>query len=311
MDSQFTTIVIGAGPAGSSASIYLSRFCHNVILIDAPSQIHGRTSMATGIANFLGNERPYKGSEFLDRVNTQLSNYPIERVTEKVVKVSKAGENYQVETDKQTTYEARYLVLAIGVGDNMPSIKGLDPYWDTAIFHCMTCDWYDHRDKKSAVIANDDRGITTALAINSMNRPSVLSVVPAQPSPSYTPEMVDKAKAAGIAVYMSPLKELKGENGSLEALILDDGTQVEAEAMFTKLGHKRYDQFLDAGGIQVDREPEEGFIKINWQTFESSQSNLFAVGPCNEGPDQVAISAGEGAMAAMEIHRRILAAKGI
>lgn len=76
--------------------------------------------------------------------------------------------------------------------------------------------------------------------------------------------------------------------------------------MFTKLGHSRYDTFLDAGNISVEREPKEGFLKVDWYTLETSVKNLFAVGPCNDGPDQAIIAAGQGAMAALEIHRRLV-----
>lgn len=300
------TIIIGAGPGGASAAIYLARYCHDVMLIDASHKIHGRTAMAGHVENFLGLVEPAPGQAILDNVAKQLQNFGITPVAEKVTKVSKENDStFTVTTEEGNEHRADYVIVAVGVGDNMPKIDGLDPYYDHAIFHCLTCDWYWNRDKKAAVIANDDRGIETALMINGLHKAPLLTVIPAE-TPRFSPELVIKAKANGIAVFESPLKELHGENGDLREVVLEDGTAVEAEVLFTKLGHKRYDKFLDEGGVVVEREPNGGFIKVDWQTFESSVSNLFAVGPCNEGPDQAIIAAGQGAMAALEVHRRIV-----
>ncbi len=299
------TAIIGAGPAGASAAIYLARFCHEVMLFDAGEKVPGRTSMATHVENFLGLPLPVSGKMILGLVGRQLKRFDIDPIEEKVTKVTQVNEKFTIHTDGLKTYDADFVVVAVGLSDNMPKIDGLDPYFDKAIFHCLTCDWYWNRDKKAAVVTNTDAGIETALMINQLHKAPKLSVIPAE-KPQFSPALIAKAEAQGISVFTSPLNELKGGGGSLEAAILADGTEVETEVLFTKLGHTRYDQFLDEGGITVDRDSKEDFIKINWQTFESSVPNLFAVGPCNEGPDQAVIAAGQGAMAALEIHRRIV-----
>jgi thioredoxin reductase len=311
MDSNHQTIIIGAGPAGTSTAVYLARFCHPVTILDAPNEVHGRTAMASSLRNFLGHTLAIPGPEFIERLKQQRANYAIDYHEAKVTKVSRQpDDSFTIETDKGQSYHAKYLVLAVGVGDNMPEIDGLDPYYDTGIFHCLTCDWYDHRDQKAVVIANDDRGISTALMINHLHQPPSLAVVPAKEA-QYSTAMLTKAKAANIPVYYSPIEAVHGLLGSLSAISLADGTKIATEVLFTKLGHVRFDTFLDEGGIKPKREPEEGFIAVDWRTFESSVANLFAVGPCNDGPDQAIIAGGEGALAAMEIHRRILAEAGI
>ncbi len=299
------TAIIGAGPAGASAAIYLARFCHDVMLFDAGEKVPGRTSMATHVENFLGLPLPVKGKLVLGLVGQQLKRFGVKPIEAKVTKVTRESEKFTIYTDADKTYDADFVVVAVGLSDTMPEIDGLDDYFDHAIFHCLTCDWYWNRDKKAAVVANTDNGIETALMIAQMHMPPKLSVIPAK-KPQFSDDLIAKAAEQGIAVFTSPLKELKGSGGDLDAAILEDGTEVETEVLFTKLGHTRYDTFLDEGGIQVDREPKEDFIKVDWRTFETSVKNMFAVGPCNEGPDQAIIASGEGALAAIEIHRRIM-----
>src|SRR4051812_30609148 len=104
------TIIIGAGPGGASAAIYLARFCHQVTVIDAGEKVPGRTSMATGLRNFLGHTEPVSGSQFLTKIKEQLETYNIKIQEEKVIKVSKnLDDSFTVETDKPAQYSAKYL----------------------------------------------------------------------------------------------------------------------------------------------------------------------------------------------------------
>ncbi len=305
------TIIIGGGPGGGSAAIYLARFCHPVTLIDAPKQVHGRTSMAPHLENFLGHLNPMRGEDFLACIRQQHQKFGVTLVEAKVTKVRHGpNQTFVVTTDQGQEYTARYIIVAVGVGDNMPEIDGLDPYYDRVLFHCLTCNWHENRHKKTIVIGNTDAAITSARAIVSMHRPPLISVIPAK-KPRFSHEARALAEQDDIAVYHSPLKELVGKNGHLHEVILEDGTHVAGEVIFTKLGHVRFDTFLDEGGIELQREAHEGGIKVNWRTFESSTHNLFAVGPCNEGPDQAIIAGGQGALAAIEIHQRILAEQAI
>ncbi len=80
--------------------------------------------------------------------------------------------------------------------------------------------------------------------------------------------------------------------------------------LYTKLEVKRHDIFLDSGMIDPTRD-SKGCLKVNFETFETSEKNLFVVDACNIDPDQVMIAAGQGASAAMEIHQRTLIDHGI
>ncbi len=306
MTKEPQAIIIGGGPGGASAAIYLARYCHNVVLFDAPEEVHGRTNMAPDIDNVIGFD-PLSGPEFMARIERHLNRYPqITVIKEKVVKLNQRDGQFVAQTTKGTEVTAPYAILAVGLSDNMPPIDGLDPYYDHAIFHCLTCDWYERRDKKIAIVANNDRGITTALMIESLAKPPSLVVVPGSEPFQFSDHLVATALTKGITVHHSPIKELMGQDGYLHAIRLNDGTQLEVEVLFTKLGHKRFDDFLDSGGINVARDNDEGFITVDFRSLETSVPNLFAVGPCNTGPDQIIIAGGQGAVAGLAIHSRIV-----
>ena len=71
------TIVIGAGPGGATAAIYLARFNHDITILDAADHIHGRTAWAYELENVLGFIEPTPGTEFLKRIDIQLLRFGI------------------------------------------------------------------------------------------------------------------------------------------------------------------------------------------------------------------------------------------
>jgi thioredoxin reductase (NADPH) len=310
-DQHYKSIIIGGGPGGSSTAIYLARFNHEVLLLDAPDKIPSRTAWALNLENVLGFTKPRPGPEFLKDVRHQLQRFQIERREELVTDVKRdATGGFLVMTSKPAQYHATYVILAVGVHDIMPDVPHLDDYFGQSIFQCPTCNWYQTKDQKTGIISNDDSGIKTALGFNVMQAGSASYVLPDRPNPSFSQTMITKAKIYNISVFEFPLISLKGKNGKLESIMLADETILDVEILYSKLGVKRHDTFLDMETANVDRD-EDGYITVNFETLETSVVNLFAVGPCNTGPDQVMVAAGQGVSAAMEIHRRILTEKSI
>jgi thioredoxin reductase (NADPH) len=160
------------------------------------------------------------------------------------------------------------------------------------------------------VIGNSDRAISLASGFHFMNPILPPIVIPADKRVKFSRGAMGQAKKIGIQITNSPAYEFRGENGQITQVVMEDGSRVDARAVFIRMGSKRKDYFLDKGNIKPHRD-RDGFIEVNFRTFESSIPNLFAVGPCNNGPDQVIIAGGEGALAAFQIHGRILTEAGI
>lgn len=299
-------IIIGAGPAGASAAIYLARYCIDVLLIDNQPEVPARTTWVHSLQNYLGHLEHESGPEFLDRIDRHLAQYPsVYRRQETVTSVSQQSDgSFLVQTDQNHDYLTPYLILAVGVNDKMPDKVTNFQDLGHVISHCIACDWYQNKDKKLTVIADTDAGINTALLFDKMHRPPDLVVAP-YTKPDYSLGALQQAQDKQITVYQSPIISLEQTDENSLIATLKDGTAFTTEFIFTRLGNERMDYFLDRGGIRPDRD-ESGYLLVNWETFETSIPNLFAVGPCNAGPDQVSIAVGEGATAAVTLARRIL-----
>jgi thioredoxin reductase (NADPH) len=305
------TIIIGAGPGGSSAAIYLSRFNHEALIFDAPEKVPGRTRYALEIENVLGFNGSTPGPSYLKQVHKQLESFGIERHEELVTHVTREADGtFFVTTDKPARYKAGYVIVAVGVADLLPDVPRIEEFFGHSVYPCPTCNWYQTKDRRTAIIANDDKGINTALMFNAMQPGSALYVIPDRPRPYFSEEMRKKAAQASVEIVECPLVELNSEKGMLESVTLATGEKLELEILYTVLGVKRQDLFLDTESMQVERN-EEGYLEVDFKTMETSVENLFAVGPCNCGPDQVMVAAGQGVVAAMEVHERVLAGMGI
>lgn len=300
-------IIIGGGPAGASAAIYLARFNYRVRLIDSGNTIKGRTLMATNLSNFLGHDHKVTGEEFLKHISNQLNQLKVKIKNEEVDKVTSNLKGiFSVHTNKKNIYKTKYLILAIGFSDNMPQIDNLELYYDKSVFHCMLCDWYENRKKTITICSDKNDGLINAMRIKFYEPKSQINVVSSIEKHLYSLRLVNQAVSLGVKVYHSPIKKIFGDNGVLREIELDDGIKVPTEILFTRLGQIRFDDFLAKGGLRPERD-EAGWFRVDPRTFETSIKNLFAIGPINDGPDQAIIAGGEGALAALEINERILA----
>ena len=305
------TIIIGAGPGGASAAMYLARFNHDVLLLDAPTNVRGRTSWAYELETVLGFTHPTAGIVFLERITQQLARFGVVAREETVTSVTyDANGKFTVKTNRPAHYTCEHLVIAVGVHDVMPDVPNVDEYFGHSLFPCPACNWHQTKDNATGIVSNSDRGLVTARAFNSMQPGSAHCVFPDRPDAAYSPGLVKKAEAEGITVYRSPIICMKGSRGKLQSVELADGTIIDLEIVYTRLGVKRHDAFIDSESMRLCRD-EEGYIEVDFSTLESSVPNLFAVGPCNTGEDQVMVAAGQGTVAALQIHDRILTARGI
>ncbi len=291
---MYDCIIIGAGPGGLQSAIYLGRFNRKVLLIDRSG---GRTAHAKSIENFL-TQKVISGIEIIERGLEQAKSFHVEVLRGTVEKVGKKG-GFEVETREGGRYTGRFVIVSSGVADNYPPITNLHQYLGKSLFTCVDCDGYHTTGKRLLVIGNSINTVRLAFAMRQMfTKDLTLNLIHYDPPPDVKEELAYE----GIPLVKgTPVKVIGGERP--EAVELKDGTRIPCEVIMSNFGYTLNDAFLEGLSLRKD---SAGFKYVVSGYYESSLSGLFIVGPLNTGNDQVVIAAGEGAVAAIEVNKRLV-----
>jgi len=289
----FDCIIIGAGPGGLQAAIYLGRYNRSVILIDRGG---GRTYHARAIENYL-TQRVISGREIV-AIGTEQARIFHARIEKgRVTKVLKK-DNFEVYTEK-SEFPSKFVIVSSGGYDNLPPIENIFKFLGTSFFTCVDCDGYKTTGKKLVIIGNSISTVRLAFAMKEMFTKDIVLLLYFFDPPE---EYKESLREEGISLQKGRPGRIIG-NEKIEALELQDGRRLECEAVMSDFGLKLNDDFLAELPLKKDG---RGFKYVVDHNFESSLDGLYIVGPLNTGHDQAIIAAGEGAVAAIEINKRLL-----
>lgn len=292
-DRVYDCIIIGAGPGGLQAAIYLGRYNRDVLLLDRSG---GRTWHARHIENVL-THREISGSEIIERGMEQARRFNV-RIEQKLV-VSLRKDGLFIVSTADAEYRSRYVIAASGVYDILPSIKNIYRYLGTGYFTCVDCDGYKTTNKRLVVMGDHIEAINIALAMKRMFTKDITFIPYRFSLPDSAEEVLEEE---GIRVETVEPVKLIGEP-ELKALELKNGERIACDAIMASFGTKLNDGFLIDLSLKKDA---VGFKYAVNSQYESSLRGLYIVGPLNTGQDQVVIAAGEGAVAAIDINKRLL-----
>ncbi len=289
----YDCLIVGAGPGGLQAAIYLGRYNRKVLLIDRSG---GRTWHAKHIENFL-TQKDISGREIVRLGIEQAKSFNVEVRRGLVTKILKPKDVFEVYTEEGVE-KAQFVIVSSGVMDNLPEIENVHTYLGTSFFTCVDCDGYRCTDRKLLVIGNSIYTVRLAFAMKEMFTKDVtLLLCIYNPPEDYKEELADQ----GIRLVKGRPRRITG-TGRMEGLELQDGSIIECEVIMSNFGFKLNNAFLSELPLKRDG---KGFKYVTNHNYESSIGGLYIVGPLNTGHDQVVIAAGEGAVAAIDIKSRL------
>jgi thioredoxin reductase (NADPH) len=289
----FDCAIIGAGPGGLQAAIYLGRYNRDVLLLDRSG---GRTWHARKIENVL-THREIAGNEIIERGIEQARSFNVRFERKLVVAVQKDG--VFIVSTADAVYRARFVIVASGVYDILPPVENILRFLGISYFTCLDCDGYRTTNKRTIVMGDRLESVNIALAMKQMFTRD-LTYIPYRFSlPDAAEEVLEEEEIKVVSV--DPVRII-GEQ-EMEAVELRSGDRVPCEAIMASFGVTLNDQFLTGLPLKKDA---LGFKYVVSSVNESSLRGLYIVGPLNTGQDQVVIAAGEGAVAAIDINKRLL-----
>ena len=288
--------IVGGGPAGLSAGIWLARYLHSVVLVDSGDPRNWETR---GVNGFLGLPGVVP-AELRGRGRDECRAHGVELVDGCVELAERRGEeDFALTLAGGRVIRSRRLLLAIGLKDVWPAIPGLGHLYGRTVHVCPDCDGYDTRGQRVVVVAKGRRAVGMALNLATWARDLIVCTngVP----PALDEHLAGKLATLRIPVRTERIERLEPVGGDRQQLYLEGGDTIECEHLFFSLAQYPSDDL----GVQLgcDRD-DEGHIVVD-RAYHTSVRNVFAAGDIIPGPQLAIAAAADGAIAAIAIHKSL------
>ena len=286
----YDVVIIGGGPSGLSAALALGRARKRVLLLDAGPR---RNAAAKHIHNFVSRDGT-PPDEFRRVAREQLATYPgVELRDAHVESVSGDRGAFRVAAAGETV-EARRILLATGMVDEMLPIDGFRELWGEAIFQCPYCHGWEEKDRAWGYLAlptNAAHFLPFALQLRGWTRDLTVFTNDAFEIPS---EMEAKLVAASVRIERSSTSRPVRSDQGLEGVELAGGGRVGCEVLFAHPPQRQVD-LVQTLGLELD---DDGLVVVDPMTRQTSIPGIFASGDLTTRMQAALAAAATGLQAA-------------
>ena len=278
---MYDVIVIGSGPAGISASIYLKRARKNVCII---TDENSALKKASKIENYYG-VKPISGEELYNIGIKQVQDLNIPIVKDEVTNINL--ENNFIVTTVNREYEAKYVIIATGTNRTAPNVKGIKEFEGKGISYCAICDGFFYRNKNVAVIGNGNYAIHEAETLKPIAK-SVTILTNGE-------EIIENRSTSDFEIDETPIREFRGNN-VIEEVEFANNNIKRIDGVFIAIGTASSTDLARKIGAVV-----KGNNIFTNDNMETTVDGLYACGDCTGGLLQVNKAVYEGTIAALDI----------
>lgn len=294
-------IILGSGPAGLTAGLYLARAGFKPLLIEGPRS-GGWLTTTTIVENYPGFPDGIDGFELIMKMRQQAEKYGCQIVSDVAKKVDILEKNNIKISGQNKEYSAKALIISTGTNPRTLGIEGEKEFWGKGVAVCATCDGAFFKDKKVMVVGSGNTAIVDALFLTKFT--SEIKVL----------NRNDQFKAEGIRIKelkehkdieileFTEIKKFLGKDKLEKVEIVNNQTnkskEIEVNGVFLAIGHNP-NTSLFKDKLELS---EKGYIKVESGTTKTSQNSVFACGDVIDSKyQQAVVSAGSGCMAALDV----------
>jgi thioredoxin reductase (NADPH) len=288
-------LIIGAGPAGLTAALYLARFRRDVVVADSGLS---RAALIPVSHNFPGFPEGVSGVDLLKRLRTQAGNCGANIVQGQITEIDISEGMFKSVLNGQPLL-AKTLLLATGISDEHPAMEN----WTESIQAgkirlCPICDGFDVKDKNIGIISSLDCSATHALFLRTYSSRITLFCQPSAENLSH--EVKEKLKAAGVVVSEETVTavDTNGERPSIRAL---SSAEYQFDTLYILLGEARGTHFAKALGASCN---SAGNLILD-EHQRTSVQGLYAAGDVANSLHQISVAVAQAAIAATHIHNNL------
>jgi thioredoxin reductase (NADPH) len=290
VEELYDCAIIGGGPAGLSAAVYMGRFLRKTVVID---DAQGRSTYAQVNDNYLGfpDGLPIKQLRALGE--QQAAKFGVEFFRSCVRHLKREGENFVAECGERSI-RAKTVILCTGVRDIWPDIPDVERYVGRSLFWCIVCDGFRTAGKRIVLLGRDDDAAVTATQFLAYTEKITFVAPPGELDCSEA-----KLKALeehGIDLLEGAPDHLEGAPDHVRALVLRDGRRLECDLIFSLFGSDPDVGLATEVGAELT---SKGYVRIDIDGYTTVPGFFCAGDVSGIHTQQVASAVHEGAEAAM------------
>lgn len=279
---MYDVIIIGAGPAGISASLYTQRAKIKTLILYSDISSLEKTNK---IENYYGFKEGINGKDLYLAGIQQAKSLETKIEKEEVLKIEKINDKFNIITNI-SQYQTYTVILATGSKKNKPKIKGIDELEGKGISYCAICDGFFYRNKNVVVLGSGQYAISeTNDLINIVKSVTILT----------NGEVPPEIRADNVEINTKKIKEING-NEKVDNIEFIDGTKIKTDGVFIAHGI--------AGSLEFAKKigafEKNGTILVN-EKMETNIEGLYACGDCTGGLLQISKAIYEGTVAGMQV----------
>ena len=278
--TKYDAIILGAGPAGISASLYIKRANLKVLVL-----YYGESELekAHKIDNYYGFKNGITGKELYKTGIEQAKNLGIEVHEEEIINIEMTGDLKFIVKTTEKNYDCKTVIIATGNKKEKPNIKGIEDFEGKGVSYCAICDGFFYKNKKVVVIGNGNYAIHEANDLAGIAE-NVTILTNGNGKPNTDKYEIDNRK----------IKQIHGEK-KVESIEFEDGKFLNIDGIFIAQGIAGGNDFAKKIGVISNKDK----IVVN-ENMETNVKGIFACGNLTGGLLQVNKAVYEGAKAGLQ-----------
>jgi thioredoxin reductase (NADPH) len=286
-------LIVGGGPAGLSAAIYLGRSRRRTLLVHSA---HSMAKWEKDIQNYLGFPSGIDGEDLLTRGLTQARRYNVAIIEDTIQDLRPNGSHFDLQGSAQS-YRAKRVLLATGLTHLPPELDGVRECLGHSLFFCKDCDAYRVQGKRIVIMGHNPEAAEYALAMLLFT--SQVMICTNGRAPTWSADHERWLEKAGIPVRAPRITALTHDQGHIRALTFESGDDLSLDAAFTTRGDVVHNALAACAGAELD---DDGQVIVN-SCMRTSIPGLYAAGCLTPANCQMIIAAGQGATAGQAMNR--------
>lgn len=293
----YDAIIVGGSFSGLAAALYLARARRSVCILDTALP---RNRFADASHGFFAQDGA-NPSDLLATMREQVLAYPTVRwINEAVVNASGRKDNFEVVLSGGSVIQGTRLLLAFGVSDILPDLRGLAERWGKSVLHCPYCHGYEVSDRRLGVLYVTPASLQQAQLIAEWG-PTTFFFNGAHIDDA----SLEPLRLRNIEIERSPIEELRGAPGKLAAIQLSDGRTRPLEALFVGPRNRLNSEIAEQVGCQIET-GQLGRSLVTDEFKSTTVEGIFAAGDISRTAHNITFACADGVMAAMAIHRSLV-----